>query len=165
MESEFADSARIGEWREEADAGLRGVHSSRPCKESCLSTSLKFPSLTEKTAPSGLGQAKACPYNFAYAAVGLLGLMILFGGVGCKQQKQPAAVLLAAANGKVSLVAMIDPSLESRLNAVDWVKAAAVPVGGGGGGRPTMARAGGKNPEKLDDALAKAEEALRKALA
>jgi len=71
-----------------------------------------------------------------------------------KQQKQPAAVLLGAANGKVSLVAMIDPSLESRLNAVDWVKAAAVPVGGGGGGRPTMARAGGKNPEKLGDALA-----------
>ena len=45
------------------------------------------------------------------------------------------------------------------------IKAAAAEVGGGGGGRPTMARAGGKNPEKLADALAKAEEALRKALA
>src|SRR6266853_6249604 len=100
MESEFADSARIGEWREEADAGLRGVHSSRPCKESCLSTSLKFPSLTEKTAPSGLGQAKACPYHFAYAAVGLLGLVILFGGVGCKQQKQPAPDVWASVNGQ-----------------------------------------------------------------
>ena len=44
------------------------------------------------------------------------------------------------------------------------IKAAAAEVGGGGGGRPTMARAGGKNPEKLDDALAKAEEALREAL-
>src|SRR5258708_34828669 len=96
MESEFAHGARIGEGREEADAGLRGVHSSRPCKESCLSTSLKFPSLTEKSAPSGLGQArlrsqaKACPYNFAYAAVGLLGLAILFRGARCKQQKRPA---------------------------------------------------------------------------
>jgi alanyl-tRNA synthetase len=38
-------------------------------------------------------------------------------------------------------------------------------VGGGGGGRSTMARAGGRHPEKLGDALAKAEEALRKALA
>src|SRR6266853_2019409 len=100
MESEFADSARSGEWREEADAGLRGVHSSRPCKESCLSTSLKFPSLTEKTAPSGLGQAKACPYHFAYAAVALLGLVILFAGVGCKQQKQPAPDVWASVNGQ-----------------------------------------------------------------
>src|SRR5258708_29632477 len=101
MESEFADGARVGEGREEADAGLRGVHSSRPRKESCLSKSLKFPSLTEKTAPSGLGQAclrrqaKACPYNFAYAAVALVGLVILFGGVGCKQQKHPAPAVCA----------------------------------------------------------------------
>src|SRR6266850_2521103 len=100
MESKFADGARIGERREEADAGLRGVHSSGPRKESCLSTSLKFPSLTEKTAPSRLGQAKACPYNFAYAAVGLLGLVILFGGVGCKQQKQPAPDVWASVNGQ-----------------------------------------------------------------
>jgi alanyl-tRNA synthetase len=71
-----------------------------------------------------------------------------------KQQRQPAAVVLGAAGGgKVSLVAMIDASLESRLSAVDWIKAAALPVGGGGGGRPTMARAGGKDPEKLPEAL------------
>src|SRR5258707_15694787 len=107
MESEFAHCARIGERREEADAGLRGVHSSRPRKESCLSTSLKSPSLTEKTAPSGLGRApfadrgkKARPCNFAYAAVGLLGLVILFGGVGCKQQKQPAPDVWASVNGQ-----------------------------------------------------------------
>src|SRR5882724_7736060 len=100
MESEFAHGARIGERREEADAGLRGVHSSGPRKESCLSKSLKFPSLTEKTAPSGLGQAKACPYNFAYAAVALLGLVILFRGVGCKQQKQPAPDVWASVNGQ-----------------------------------------------------------------
>src|SRR5258705_12804942 len=100
MKSESADGARVGEGREEADAGLRGVHSGRPRKESCLSTSLKFPSLTEKTAPSGLGQAKACPYHFACAAVGLLGLVILFGGVGCKQQKQPAPDVWASVNGQ-----------------------------------------------------------------
>jgi alanyl-tRNA synthetase len=44
------------------------------------------------------------------------------------------------------------------------IKEAAAEVGGGGGGRPTMARAGGRDPSKLGDALAKAEEALRKAL-
>jgi alanyl-tRNA synthetase len=36
---------------------------------------------------------------------------------------------------------------------VEWVKAAAKPVGGGGGGRPDMAQAGGKQPEQLDEAL------------
>jgi alanyl-tRNA synthetase len=71
-----------------------------------------------------------------------------------KQQRRPAAVVLGAVEGeKVSLVAMIDPSLEARMSAVDLVKAAAAPVGGGGGGRPTMARAGGRNPEQLPEAL------------
>ena len=75
------------------------------------------------------------------------------------------AVVLGAVDGdKVSLVAMIDASLEDRLNAVDWVKAAATPVGGGGGGRPTMARAGGKDPEKLPEALDSAWEWIRAAL-
>jgi alanyl-tRNA synthetase len=83
-----------------------------------------------------------------------------------KQQRQPAAVVLGAVDGdKVSLVAMIDPSLESRLSAVDWVKAAATPVGGGGGGRPTMARAGGRNPEKLPEALDSAWEWIKATLA
>ena len=40
------------------------------------------------------------------------------------------------------------------------VKAIAGLVGGGGGGRPNMAQAGGKNPAGIQDALAKAEEAL-----
>jgi alanyl-tRNA synthetase len=45
------------------------------------------------------------------------------------------------------------------------VRAAAALVGGGGGGRPTMARAGGRDPEKLGDALAEAEKVLLAALA
>ena len=45
------------------------------------------------------------------------------------------------------------------------VRQAAEVVGGGGGGRPTLARAGGKDPEKLGDALAKAERVLLDALA
>src|SRR5215208_1208324 len=83
-----------------------------------------------------------------------------------KQQRQPAAVVLGAVEGeKVSLVAMIDPSLETRMSAVDWVKAAASPVGGGGGGRPTMARAGGRTPEKLPEALDSAWEWIKATLA
>ncbi len=82
-----------------------------------------------------------------------------------KNERAPAAVVLGSAeDGRVHLVANFDRSLEGRIDAVEVIRAAAAEVGGGGGGRPTMARAGGKNPEKLDDALAKAEEALRKAL-
>ena len=82
------------------------------------------------------------------------------------QERAPAAVVLGSSeDGRVHLVANFDRSLEGRLNAVEVIRAAAAEVGGGGGGRPTMARAGGKKPEKLGDALAKAEEALRRALA
>jgi alanyl-tRNA synthetase len=82
------------------------------------------------------------------------------------QERAPAAVVLGSSeDGRVHLVANFDRSLEGRLDAVAVIRAAAAEVGGGGGGRATMARAGGKNPEKLDDALAKAEEALRQALA
>jgi alanyl-tRNA synthetase len=83
-----------------------------------------------------------------------------------KQERAPAAVVLGASeDGRVHLVANFDSSLEGRLDAVAVIRAAATEVGGGGGGRATMARAGGKNPEKLGDALAKAEEALREGLA
>jgi alanyl-tRNA synthetase len=83
-----------------------------------------------------------------------------------KQERAPAAVVLGAAeDGRVHLVANFDRSLEGRLDAVAVIKEAAAEVGGGGGGRPTMARAGGRDPAKLGDALAKAEEALRRALA
>jgi alanyl-tRNA synthetase len=83
-----------------------------------------------------------------------------------KQERQPAAVVLGATeDGRVHLVANFDRSLEGRLDAVAVIKEAAAEVGGGGGGRATMARAGGRDPAKLGDALAKAEEALRRALA
>jgi alanyl-tRNA synthetase len=45
------------------------------------------------------------------------------------------------------------------------VKEIAPIVGGGGGGRPTMARAGGKEPDKLPEALARARELISAALA
>jgi len=75
-----------------------------------------------------------------------------------KQAHAPAAIVLGSKeNGKVHLVANFDPSVAERISASDVLRAAAAIVGGGGGGRPTMARAGGKDPEKLPDALAEAE--------
>jgi alanyl-tRNA synthetase len=99
-------------------------------------------------------------------ASGVDGEALLTESDRIKQERPPAAVVLGSSeDGRVHLVANFDRSLEGRLDAVAVIREAAAEVGGGGGGRPTMARAGGKNPEKLDDALAKAEEALRRALA
>jgi alanyl-tRNA synthetase len=83
-----------------------------------------------------------------------------------KQQHAPAAVVLGAReDGRVHLVVNLDRSLEERgLDAVALIREAAALMGGGGGGRPTMARAGGRDPEKLADALAQAEKALIAAL-
>jgi alanyl-tRNA synthetase len=75
-----------------------------------------------------------------------------------KQKHAPAAIVLGSKDdGKVHLVANFDASVADRVSASEVVRAAAAIVGGGGGGRPTMARAGGKEPEKLPDALAEAE--------
>ena len=79
-----------------------------------------------------------------------------------KNKNAPAAVFVAAVEeGRVHLVCNLDKTLEARgLDAVQVVRAAAAFVGGGGGGRPGMARAGGKNPEKLPEALQAAAEAI-----
>jgi alanyl-tRNA synthetase len=65
-------------------------------------------------------------------------------------------VLGARGDGKVSLVAAVSADLAGRVHAGELVKAAAVAVGGRGGGRPDFAQAGGKDPEKLPQALAAA---------
>jgi alanyl-tRNA synthetase len=82
-----------------------------------------------------------------------------------KQKHAPAAIVLGSQDdGKVHLVANFDPSVAERVSASDVVRQAAAIVGGGGGGRPTMARAGGKDPAKLPEALAEAERLILSAL-
>jgi alanyl-tRNA synthetase len=77
-----------------------------------------------------------------------------------------AIVLGAVTDGKVALIASVAPALVERgLKAGELVKVAAQVVGGGGGGRDTMAQAGGRDPEKLDDALAAARAHIETALA
>jgi alanyl-tRNA synthetase len=63
-------------------------------------------------------------------------------------------VLGSAVDGKVSLVAAVSKDLMKRFPAGRLVQEVARVVGGGGGGRPDLAQAGGKDPSKLDDALA-----------
>ena len=70
-------------------------------------------------------------------------------------------VLASAADGKVSLMATAtDGAMKAGAHAGNLIKAIAVCVGGGGGGRPNMAQAGGKNPAGIDEALAKVTEVL-----
>jgi alanyl-tRNA synthetase len=78
-----------------------------------------------------------------------------------------AAILLGTAvDGRVHLVASIAPELVQRgVKAGDVVKAAAEVVGGGGGGRDTMAQAGGRDPKKLDAAIAAGRSRIESALA
>jgi alanyl-tRNA synthetase len=81
-----------------------------------------------------------------------------------------AAIVLgtvaAGPPARVHLIASVAPALVQRgVKAGDVVRIAAEVVGGGGGGRDTMAQAGGKDPERLDDALAAARQAIETALA
>jgi alanyl-tRNA synthetase len=78
-----------------------------------------------------------------------------------------AAILLTShGEGKVVLVAGISRDLQDRgLNAGEWIKTTAAAVGGSGGGRPDMAQAGGKDPEKLPAALDQARKTMQEKLA
>ena len=70
-------------------------------------------------------------------------------------------VLASASEGKVSLITMAtEGAIAKGAHAGNIIKAIAKHVGGGGGGRPNMAQAGGKNPNGIDAALAEAKNVL-----
>ena len=74
-------------------------------------------------------------------------------------------VLFAVAEGKVNLLAMATPgAIQAGAHAGNLVKALAKIVGGGGGGRPNMAQAGGKDPSKVEEAVRQASEILQEQL-
>ena len=75
----------------------------------------------------------------------------------------PSEVLVLAADiaGKVSLIVAASPEANAAgIKAGDLIKAIAPHVGGGGGGRPDMAQAGGKKPAGIPDAFAAVAEFL-----
>jgi alanyl-tRNA synthetase len=80
--------------------------------------------------------------------------------------KSGVIVLGAVAQDKVNFVAMVTPDLKDKgLHAGNILKETAKVAGGGGGGRPDMAQAGGKNPEMLQEALDKARQVIKAQLA
>ncbi len=83
-----------------------------------------------------------------------------------RKTASPVAVLLGSReDDKVTLVAGISRELEQKgLNAGEWIKSAAEVVGGRGGGRPDMAQAGGKHPEKMPEALNAARARIKQLL-
>ena len=81
------------------------------------------------------------------------------------QLGEGVVVLASSKDGKVSLLSMAtDAAMKAGAHAGNLIKEIASVVGGGGGGRPNMAQAGGKNPDGINDALAKAKEVLESQL-
>ncbi|HET9703532.1 MAG TPA: alanine--tRNA ligase, partial [Vicinamibacterales bacterium] len=83
-----------------------------------------------------------------------------------KSRLKSGVVILAAAmsDGKVSLIATVTPDLAKKAPAGQLVKQLAPVVGGGGGGRPDFAEAGGKDASRITDLLAEARTLVEKLL-
>jgi len=82
-----------------------------------------------------------------------------------QQEKVGAAVLASVANGRVYLVVNLDDSFVERgLDAASFVKRLGPIIGGGGGGRPSLAEAGGKNLDASSDVLRAAKDEITAAL-
>ncbi|HTI41680.1 MAG TPA: alanine--tRNA ligase [Vicinamibacterales bacterium] len=78
--------------------------------------------------------------------------------------KSGVVVLAAPSDGKVSIVVGVTPDLTKKVPAGQVVKQLAPIVGGGGGGRPDFAEAGGKDPAKIGEMLAAARDVITKLL-
>jgi len=103
------------------------------------------------------GVVSSCPVDQARRAIDSL-----------KKKAKSAAIVLGIPQDQdkvMLLAAMTDDLINRGLKAGDLVKQIAPIVEGGGGGKPQMAQAGGKRAEKLTDALEKAAELIKAALA
>jgi alanyl-tRNA synthetase len=82
------------------------------------------------------------------------------------REKLPSGILVlgGAAEGKAALCVGVSKDLTGRVKAGDIVRELAPIVGGGGGGRPDMAQAGGKHPEKISEAISSAPDVVRRLL-
>ena len=78
-----------------------------------------------------------------------------------EQLGEGVIVLASSCEGKVNLIVMAtDAAMKQGAHAGNLIRSIAGKVGGGGGGRPNMAQAGGKNPAGIPDAIAEAKTAL-----
>jgi alanyl-tRNA synthetase len=90
----------------------------------------------------------------------------LIDGLRRKKESGLAVLLNSVVEGKVHLVAGMSKDVVARGgHAGNWLKQVAPVVGGGGGGRPDLAQAGGKNPEKIPEAIEQAYKSIETLLA
>jgi alanyl-tRNA synthetase len=83
-----------------------------------------------------------------------------------QQEKAPGAIVVSSDDGRAFLVVNLDESLVAKgLDASQLVRELGKHIGGGGGGKPTLAEAGGKNPGGIRDALDAGRKAVTEALA
>ena len=81
---------------------------------------------------------------------------------GKKSMKTGIVVIVGKADGKAGISVGVTDDLTDRFSAVDLVRIGSQALGGkGGGGRPDMAQAGGPEPGKADEAVARIREALQ----
>jgi alanyl-tRNA synthetase len=80
------------------------------------------------------------------------------------QAPNSVVVLASETDGKVALVVAVTKDLTSRVKAGEVVKAIAPIVGGGGGGRPDFAEAGGKDPARIADLLSESRAVVERML-
>jgi alanyl-tRNA synthetase len=115
-----------------------------------------------------LGQAEdvaGVPVIAAQAEVGDAKELLALSDRVRQKLGDAVVVLGTAVDGRVHLVAQVAPALVERgVKAGEVIRTAAEVAGGGGGGRDTMAQAGGRDPEKLGDALRAARTAVETAL-
>jgi alanyl-tRNA synthetase len=126
------------------------------------------------------GGAKAAPVDASFDAVDIDGVKAVFETKDVASPKalpeiadtikgrlgDPAVIVLGArGEGRVNLLVAATPgAIERGVKAGDVVRAAAQVVGGGGGGRDNMAQAGGRDPDKLPDALDTARAEIERVL-
>jgi alanyl-tRNA synthetase len=162
----------------EAATALRAVPEQVPHAVSTLQARVKE---LEKAAARGAGANGSVDFDALLAsAVSVGGASLLAAVVDVADAKalpdladrakaklgDSAVVLGAVVDGKVHLVASVSPALVERgAKAGAIIGVAARVTGGGGGGRDTMARAGGRDPDKLPEAIAAARAAIEAALA
>jgi alanyl-tRNA synthetase len=78
--------------------------------------------------------------------------------------KSGVVILASASDGRVQMIVAVTPDLTAKIKAGQIVKEIAPIVGGGGGGRPDFAEAGGKQPEKIDEMLETSKSVIAKLL-
>jgi alanyl-tRNA synthetase len=118
-------------------------------------------------------QAAAGAKEYVSRAREINGLKVIAENLGDADGKQLQAVadalkgsfegvvvLGGSSNGSVGLLAMVSPALTGKVKAGDLIKGIAPIVGGKGGGKPELARGGGKDAGKLDEAIAKVAELI-----